>query len=210
MTIALMVFAKAAEAGVSKTRLKPLLGAAGAAAAYEELVQRTLAWVAPLAGGNSLYSVSLWGASEHSVLEAWSRQAGLPLWQQTDGDLGWRMQHALANALAQGASKAIVVGSDCPVMDANYIDLAQRALDEADVVFGQAEDGGYVLVGCKRALPELFEGIEWGGNRVLAQSLAKAKACGLSVVLLEALWDVDRPEDWLRYRRWVNGQADNG
>lgn len=199
-----MVFAKAAEAGASKTRLMPLLGASGAAAAHAELVQRTLAWVAPLAGANSRYAVSLWGASQHRMLKAWSRQAGLPLWQQADGDLGWRMQHALANALAQGASKAIVVGSDCPVMDSNYIDLAQRALDEADIVFGPAEDGGYVLVGCKCSRAELFEGIEWGSSRVLAQSLAKAEACGLSVALLETLWDVDRPEDWLRYRRRVD------
>ena len=77
---------------------------------------------------------------------------------------------------------------------------AFRALRTAEVVFGPATDGGYTLVGVSRhaghgAWQRLFDGIEWGGPDVLAQSLAVANAAGLSVALLEELSDVDRPED---------------
>ena len=46
----------------------------------------------------------------------------------------------------------------------------EAALASADVVLGPAEDGGYVLIGCSRAVPEIFREIEWGTNRVLEQN----------------------------------------
>ena len=84
-------------------------------------------------------------------------------------------------------------------MSANYVAQAEAALASADVVLGPAEDGGYVLIGCSRAVPEIFRGIEWGTNRVLEQTLKSASQAQLRVTLLNTLWDVDRPEDWRRF-----------
>ena len=46
--------------------------------------------------------------------------------------------------------------------------------------------------------PELFQDIQWGTNKVLEETIQKAKNIGVDYVCLEPLWDVDRPEDLWR------------
>ena len=199
MTKALLVFAKAPEPGESKTRLIPALGANKAAAAHEMLVLRTLDTITGLAGEG--YDLSLWGAVEHPVLDRWAKQFGLPLCLQAVGDLGQKMQQGLASVLEAGASQALLIGSDCPVMTTEYIRQASAALATSDLVLGPAEDGGYVLIGCKRAHSELFANITWGSDTVLAETLKRAEQLMLTVTVLGTMWDVDRPEDWVRFQR---------
>lgn len=194
MNTALLIFAKAPEPGFSKTRLIPVLGAARAAAAHETLSKRVFQAVA-----TSQLNIALWGASAHPALAQWAAENGWTLQQQHGDDLGQRMSHALARTLAGGAGRAILIGTDCPLMSADYVAQAEAALDTADVVLGPAEDGGYVLIGCKRTEPALFRDIDWGTDRVLQQTLRAASQAQRSVALLDALWDVDRPEDWQRF-----------
>ena len=73
---------------------------------------------------------------------------------------------------------------------------------EQDLLLAPAEDGGYCLIGSRSLYSELFSGIEWGEAQVLEQTLSKAGALGLSVYLGPTIWDVDRPEDWRRYKRF--------
>ena len=194
MTTSLLIFAKAPEPGLSKTRLMPLLDAEEAAAIHEQLSRRVFQAIA-----TSQLRIVLWGASQHPTLVSWAAQSGWPLRQQQGDDLGERMAHALADELAAGAERAILIGTDCPLMNAHYVAQAEAALASADVVLGPAEDGGYVLIGCSRAVPEIFREIEWGTHRVLEQTLKSASQARLRVSQLDTLWDVDRPEDWLRY-----------
>ena len=194
MNTALLIFTKAAEPGLTKTRLIPGLGAARAAAAHETLSERVFRAVV-----GSQLSIVLWGASAHSSLARWAEQYGWPLRRQRGEDLGQRMFHALASALADGADRAILIGTDCPLMSAAYVAQAEAALDTADVVVGPAEDGGYVLIGLKRAEPALFRGIDWGTDQVLEQTLGAASQAHCSIAMLATLWDVDRPEDWQRF-----------
>ena len=84
-------------------------------------------------------------------------------------------------------------------MSAAYVAQAEAALDTADVVVGPAEDGGYVLIGLKRAEPALFRDIDWGTDKVLEQTLRAASQAQRNVAMLDTLWDVDRPEDWQRF-----------
>ncbi|MDH3345890.1 MAG: TIGR04283 family arsenosugar biosynthesis glycosyltransferase, partial [Kiritimatiellaceae bacterium] len=81
------------------------------------------------------------------------------------------------------------------------IQSAFRALDDEDCVIGPARDGGYYLIGLCRAgtassatFPaSLFQGIDWGGDKVFEQTMSAA--AGLGVKTLEMLEDVDIPED---------------
>ena len=41
-----------------------------------------------------------------------------------------------------------------------------------DMVLGPAADGGYWLIGLRRPCPALFEGVDWGTDKVLRQTLA--------------------------------------
>lgn len=68
-------------------------------------------------------------------------------------------------------------------------------------VLGPAEDGGYVLIGSRCAVPELFCGVEWGTDRVLAQTRERLAASRLCWYEVAVRWDVDRHEDFIRLQR---------
>ena len=210
MSTAVLVFTKAPQLGVSKTRLIPALGADEAAAAHEMLALRTLDMTRDLGVAGEGHQVSLWGAAPHPALDLWSDQFALPLHLQAAGDLGQKMLHGFASALDAGADQAVLIGSDCPAMTAEYIRQACAALRASDLVLGPAEDGGYVLIGCKQVHAELFANIPWGSDRVLARTLEQAEQLELSVTLLATLWDVDRPEDWARFQRMTIDSVGSG
>ena len=196
---AIILFAKAPLPGAVKTRLIPLLGEEAAAALHVKLVRRTL---------DTLRAASLKGAQLHCTPGTddpffWfcSGHYGVTLHQQAAGDLGERMRVALENAL-NDHSAALLVGTDCPALTARHLRQAVRALREGDdAVFVPCEDGGYALVGLKRTDATLFDGIAWGGDRVMADTRARLQRLGWRWRELETLWDVDRPEDYDRLMR---------
>jgi hypothetical protein len=119
---------------------------------------------------------------------------------QGDGTLGERMFRALVTG---GSVRTVIVGSDCPALDAGLLERAFAALDDHDLVLGPALDGGYYLIGMHRPRYELFVDLPWGSDRVLALTRARAEVLGLRVACLPTLADVDRPEDlaeWERHR----------
>jgi len=92
------------------------------------------------------------------------------------------------------SAEGLLVGSDCPRLEPRHLREAEAALEENDLVFGPAQDGGYYLVGWRRVLPSLFEPIPWGSGEVLEVSLRRAAEYGVTSVLLETLPDVDLPD----------------
>ncbi len=135
-------------------------------------------------------------APRHPALARWAARSGATLHRQRGDDLGARMQAALRSALDRGRP-ALLIGTDCPALDAAHLAAAADALRDRDAVFVPAEDGGYVLVGLARAV-DAFEGIAWGGAGVMAATRARLAAAGASWRELPPLWDVDRPEDLRR------------
>jgi len=53
----------------------------------------------------------------------------------------------------------------------------------------------------RRVSPRLFEGVEWGGARVMSQTRERLVALGWRWRELPEVWDVDQPEDVARLRR---------
>ncbi len=197
----LILFGRYPVPGHTKTRLIPLLGALGAAELQRELTEQALSKLsgAGLAPVDFVYS----GGTAEQV-NLWMANRRVSLSPQSEGDLGDRMQCALEAALARGARQAILVGTDVPEMNAEHIARAFDALADADLVLGPSNDGGYWLIGCRRPVA-LFDGIEWGSEQVLSQTMASAERLGLSVALLPPLIDVDTPEDlraWQPTRDW--------
>lgn len=211
--IPLCLFVRAPNFGEVKSRLAASIGETAALAAHVELVDHLLDQLdTHLPRLHPNIEVQLWlaevpitsEAKDH--LERWAQRTGHSLQQQVGSGLGERMAHALATVIASqgsaGSGYGLLVGSDCPSIDWPYLDQAVSALDEgADVVFGPAEDGGYGLVGVSQPQPQLFDGIDWGTDQVLAQTLVKAQQAQLNVQLLDSLWDVDYLADWERFCR---------
>jgi hypothetical protein len=104
------------------------------------------------------------------------------------------MWTAIQDAL-QDYDKVIVIGTDCPDYTCEYIEQAINLLDETDVVIGPAMDGGYVLIGMKKAYEFLFYDIPWSSNAVLETTIEKIKNHSLSYALLPSLRDIDTPDD---------------
>lgn len=207
---AVIVFARAPLRGRVKTRLAATIGDDAALDAHRALLQATAGVAGSLLGdpGFAEGSVELCidGEDPDGECAALARRLGLRLGRQQGGDLGARMHSALVRALRRGRLP-VLVGSDCPALQAHDLLEALAALRRYDAVFAPAEDGGYALVGLARECPSLFEGVSWGGPQVMEQTRARLRAAGIDWAELRTLWDVDCHEDWLRWRRARDGQA---
>ncbi len=193
---AILVFAKAPVAGAAKTRLIPLLGAAGAATLHRRLITRALA----TARAATPDALALWCMPDaaHPFMQSAAQQHSAHLQVQHGADLGARMTHAFAATLKPG-THAICIGADCPALTVRNLQQAAAALRNGDdAVFVPAEDGGYALIGLSRVAPGLFAGITWGTNTVMTETRARLRENALRWSELETLWDVDRPEDYHR------------
>jgi len=58
-----------------------------------------------------------------------------------------------------------------------------------------AEDGGYGLVGLAAPLRQIFSDMEWGTDRVMAETRRRLRALGIVAAEPAIVWDIDRPED---------------
>jgi rSAM/selenodomain-associated transferase 2/rSAM/selenodomain-associated transferase 1 len=196
---AVAVLAKAPVPGLAKTRLIPALGAAGAARAQRGFALQTLATARAAATG----PVSLWCAPDagHRFFAALRARHGVDCLAQPGGDLGARMASVMHRHF-DGTSPVplLIVGTDCPVLTPAHLQQAADVLQAHDAVLIPAEDGGYVLIGLRRPLPAVFEGITWSTPQVLMQTRERLRATGASWQELPMLWDVDEPADWARFK----------
>lgn len=184
----IVIFAKAPVAGEVKTRLIPALGAEGAA----ELARRMLfdTCRAALAAETGPVELCLSGTME--------APDGLKLTDQGPGDLGERLARA-AERVIGGGEAVVLIGTDCPELDAHRIAEACRRLETHDAVIHPAADGGYALLGLRHCDPSIFSGIEWSTPTVAAATIAKIDALGWSSHVGETLRDIDEPEDLAFY-----------
>lgn len=192
---ALIVFARAPVAGRVKTRLVPLLGAQGAARLYAHMVERALRTaLAARIGPVQLYCSP---GINYPYFRNIKKRFGVCLRPQGRGNLGERMYRALRRHPG-----AVLIGSDCPALRPADLRAAARALRSgADAVLSPAEDGGYPLIGMRRASRAVFDKVAWGGAKVLGQTRARLRRLGWRWKELRTVWDVDRPADVARLRR---------
>lgn len=191
--------------GQVKTRLHQMLGIDGALALHTSLIE----YIWQKLGRQAAMTAEMW-VSEPGAETYFNELCGAENVRLQQGrDLGARMQHAAETALAASGA-VVIVGADCPSVDVDYVQQALSALEQpqVDVVLGPAEDGGYVLLALKQPVPDcLFRDIDWGSDRVLAQSRAALRGNQLGWHELPPRWDVDRPEDVRRYEQWVRSRS---
>ena len=188
----IIVFAKAPLAGQAKTRLIPRLGAWRAARLHERLTRHAVR-TALLTGDD----VEVHGTRGH----AFFRSLEVPFRLQRGRDLGERMHRAFSRNPG-----AILIGTDCPELTPADLRRAARFLSAGyDAVLAPAQDGGYALIGSRFPRMEWFQGIEWGGPHVYAETVKRLD--GHRWRALRTVWDLDRPQDLERFRalRWPSG-----
>lgn len=192
--VAVAILAKAPLPGLAKTRLIPHLGADGAARLQRWLLQRTVATALVADVG----PVSLWCAPDidHPDFALCRAFGPVALRRQPAGDLGRRMCTAIEESPAPAGT--LVIGTDCPVLTPALLRRAADALRDGDAVVLPAEDGGYVLIGMRRAATEVFADVDWGSDRVMAQTRQRLWALDWRWSEPATLWDVDLPSDFHR------------
>lgn len=201
---AIAILAKAPVPGWAKTRLARGIGAAAAARAQRNFTLVCLR--AALEAG--LGRTTLWCAPDvsHVFFRALQRARRIELLVQPSGDLGARLRHAVEHHFAApNARPLLLVGTDCPLLSPGHLHHAARSLAAHDVVLIPAEDGGYVLLGMRRPLPDVFSGIAWSTPQVLQQTRDRLALLAASWAELGVMWDVDEMADWRRYQDLVAG-----
>ncbi len=183
----LIVMTKYPEPGKAKTRLIPALGVGGAVRLHRRLGIHTAKTV------RSFNPEVHYSGGDLDLMHSWL--GDFKYVAQSEGDLGDRMKQAFQSGFDQGCDRIVMIGTDCPAINASSIDQAFSVLNKIDVVFGPAVDGGYYLIGLRQQTLELFSNITWSTASVLQDSLAIVKGLNLSYELLEILPDIDRPED---------------
>lgn len=208
--IGVAILAKAPIAGLAKTRLIPCLGAEGAAALQRWLLQRAVANAVAAATG----PVTVWCAPkvDQADFVRCAQQFEVSLRRQPAGDLGARMLAAVAESPTSAGT--LLIGTDCPGLTPAVLRRAANALRDQDAVLVPAEDGGYALLGLRRAVPTLFAAVDWGSAVVMTQTRQRLSELRWRWRELATLWDVDRPADYQRLQRefpevaaWTEAEA---
>lgn len=192
-----LVFAKAPVAGKVNTRLIPAIGVDKATQLQSDLVQNRLSML----DSARFCDVVLYCMPDtvDSFFQECKKRYSILLKQQQGANLGARMAHAITEQSAV-YKNIILIGTDAPSLDAVKIETAIQTLQQGcDIVLVPAEDGGYVLIGMNRCHETVFFSVPWGTDRVLIKTRANVVAAGLKMVEMEACWDIDRHEDYLRY-----------
>ena len=193
----LIVFTRYPEPGTTKTRLIPVLGKAGAANLHRLMAQKAIARAISLQNSRPLsVEIHHTGGSQQQMQDWLGND--IIYQNQIDGDLGARMTAAFQKSFDSGVDKAAIIGTDCPTLKAEIMAQAFEEMSQHDLVLGPAKDGGYYLIGLRRAIPELFGGIKWGTSEVFASTRAIAQNLDLNIAYLPTLADIDLPEDLLR------------
>ncbi len=122
---------------------------------------------------------------------------------QIGKDLGERMSNAFIEILSIGYEKAALIGTDCGELTSEIIENGFDLLNDNEVVFGPADDGGYYLIGMNKPNPDVFKDIPWSTDQVLSLTKQRAEKKGLTFALLPQLSDVDTIEDWKRQQKGV-------
>lgn len=190
---ALIIFAKAPIPGQVKTRLCPPLTPDEAASLHGSFVLDMLERSRATASMDRFVACA--PSPDHVFFKILAERHGVRLIAQTGDDLGARLARAIADVFALGYRRVLVIGTDLPTLPASAFGDAEQLLAAHDVVLGPALDGGYYLIGLRKPAPELFAGLPWSTDRVLALTKQKAAALGLSTGLLPVRRDIDTVED---------------
>src|SRR5437588_10285470 len=165
---ALVVMARYPEAGKTKTRLARILG-------NDETVCLYRAFLSDLAQRFAGHEYALHWAYTPTGVDYAAFVATLApsytqhCFPQQGTDLGERLHHVFQWSYEHDYPYTIVIGSDLPHMRREVIAQARAALNEADVVLGPSEDGGYYLIAMRKPY-DVFSDIPMSTSVVTQQT----------------------------------------
>jgi uncharacterized protein len=189
----LVIFAKAPQPGLVKTRLIPALGAEGAAALARRMLAHTIQQA--LAANAGLVELCMSPTPDDPAWRGITLPDAVVRTAQGDGDLGQRMANAVHRVTTELRQPVLLFGTDCPGLTVTHIIEAAAQMAQHDAVLVPVDDGGYVLIGLKAPCPELFTQMPWSTSGVADETLRRMAELGLRVWVGPQLHDIDEPAD---------------
>jgi uncharacterized protein len=190
---ALAVMAKAPRSGKVKTRLAPPLTPDQAAAINICFLRDTTENIAAVAAtGDAAGIVSYTPIGDEALFDN-LLPADFTLIPQRGDGFGERLLATAEDLLACGYGSVCLIDSDSPTVPAIAFEqaVAELARPGDRIVLGPSNDGGYYLIGLKRAHAEPFANITWSTAAVYAETIAAAKAASIETIVLPLWYDVD-------------------
>ncbi len=187
---ALIIFQKNEVLGKVKTRLAALVGDEKAMEIYKTLLHHTHLVIKAIDADHYIFYSDFIPKSVDNLIENYNFQV------QEGLGLGERMKNAFNLLFQKGYQKVIIIGTDCADIEPRHIESAIQKLNINPIVIGPAEDGGYYLLGMKKFVPGIFDGIDWSTEKVFKQTIGKLESAELNFDTIEMLSDIDRVEDW--------------
>jgi uncharacterized protein len=190
---ALAVMAKAPRVGKVKTRLAPPLTLDQSAAINICFLRDTAENIAAAAAtGGAAGVISYTPVGEECLFDN-LLPADFALIPQRGDGFGERLLTTAEDLFACGYGSVCLIDSDSPTVPAAAFEraVAELAKPGDRIVVGPSHDGGYYLIGLKRAHIEPFANITWSTSTVFAETIAAAKAASLETIVLPLWYDVD-------------------
>lgn len=209
--------AKAPQSGRSKTRLCPPLTPDQAAALSAAFLRDTTENIVAASRLAPVVACAAYAPAGAEALIAHHLTPGTSL-VLADGSapvpagvagFGRCLLQAIEGMLAQGHAAACVLSSDIPTLPTRLlVAAAERLLAPGDrAVLGACDDGGYYILGLKRAHARLFSDIAWSTDSVADATRVRAREIGLDLVELEPWYDVDDAASLARLSAEASGYA---
>ena len=199
-TSALAVMTKAPKAGQVKTRLVPPLTPDEAAKLNKCFLRDTSATIS-----NATRHIDARGIAVYTPAGAESAYvdilpADFSLLLQRGKTFGDRLYFAAEDLFRCGFECVCLIDSDSPTVPVGNFSEAVKLLSSPGdrIVLGPCDDGGYYLIGLKILHREVFAQIDWSTERVLSQTIQRAREIGVEVKLLPPGYDVDDTASLLR------------
>lgn len=191
----LLFFVKQPVAGEAMTRLARTIGPERAVRAYRQIAEA--AWAKTRSEAFDRW-VAYTPASQKAFFKTWLPGADRYL-SQVRGDIGKRMETAMAEAFEAGSRSAGVVGTDLPDLDAAVVERSLGLLSPGGAVLCPSFDGGFWLLALSHPARGLFHGVHWASDHVYLQTRRSLESAGFHVVEGPRLRDVDTAEDLAAY-----------
>ena len=186
---ALILMVKNPVAGKVKTRLAKDLGNEQALEVYQALLQQTAKVASEVPADRFVFYSDVVDRNDLFRQELFRK------YTQCGGDLGVRMEYAFSIPFKNEYKRAVIIGADCPDLDAATISEAFSRLDDHDFVLGPAADGGYYLLGMKKWHRWRFAGQPWSQPELLESTRQTIGSHNMTLAELKTLNDIDTLED---------------
>tara|TARA_B100001029_G_C15029707_1_gene436079 strand:+ start:761 stop:1354 length:594 start_codon:yes stop_codon:yes gene_type:complete len=181
-----MVFIKDSSKYPVKTRLKTSIGKNKSIWVYNQILKKTVLVLKNIKTDIAVFHYnSIISKNPFKNFSKWNKI-------QIGKNLGEKISNAFNWGFEKGYKKIIIIGSDLWDLNEEIINKGFLELNKNKVVIGPSIDGGYYLLGLNKKMPKIFEGIKWGTQSVLAETL---KLLEHEPYILPELNDIDTFED---------------